>query len=164
VVLDTNHLNAVDGPQLDWLGETLAARKHLPHLFPVYHVPAYPGVRDMNDELSALIRGQWTPLFDRAGVQLVFEHHEHAFKVTHPMRGGQRSDHGTVYLGGGAMGIELRDPRDPAHEPHLAKTAKAHHLHEVVLEPQRRTVQTLGLDGGEIHRLEQDVSAAPAEP
>jgi hypothetical protein len=153
VVLDTNHLNAVDGPQLDWLRETLAARKHLPHLFPVYHVPAYPGVRDINDELSELIRGQWTPLFDQAGVQLVFEHHEHAFKVTHPMRGGQRSDDGTVYLGGGAMGVELRDPRDPQNEPHLAATAKVHHLHEVTLQPGQWTAVTLGLDGREIHRV-----------
>jgi hypothetical protein len=153
VVLDTNHLNAVDGPQVDWLRETLAARKHLPHLFPVYHVPAYPGVRDMNDELSELIRGQWTPLFDQTGVQLVFEHHEHAFKVTHPMRGGQRSDDGTVYLGGGAMGVELRDPRDPQNEPHLAATAKVHHLHEVTLQPGQWTAVTLGLDGREIHRV-----------
>ena len=93
-------------------------------------------------------------------MRLTFEHHEHAFKVTHPMRGGKKSANGTVYLGGGAMGIELRDPRDPAREPHLAKTAKAHHLHEVVLEPQRRTVRTLGVDGGEIHHLEQTVSEA----
>lgn len=164
VLLDTNHLNAVDGPQLEWLRETLAARANVPHLFPVYHVPAYPGVRDLRDELSTLIRAAWTPLFEEAGVRLAFEHHEHAFKVTHALRGGTTAADGVVYLGGGAMGIELRDPRDPAHEPHLAKTAKAHHLHEVVLEPQRRTVRTLGLDGGEIHRLEQAVSAAPAEP
>lgn len=153
VVLDTNHLNAVDGPQLDWLRETLAARKNVPHLFPVYHVPAYPGVRDMNDELSALIRRQWTPLFDRAGVQLAFEHHEHAFKVTHPMRGEERSEDGTVYLGGGAMGVELRDPRDPQHEPHLAATAKADHLHEITLQPGKWTAVTLGHDGREIHRV-----------
>jgi hypothetical protein len=62
------------------------------------------------------------------------------------------------------MGVELRDPRDPAREPHLAKTAKSHHLHEVVLESQRRTVRTLGLDGGEIHRLEQTVRDSPADP
>ena len=160
VVLDTNHLNAVDGPQLAWLRETLAARKSVAHLLQIYHVPAYPGVRDMNDELSKRIRETWSPLFEQAGVRLTFEHHEHAFKVTHPMRGGKKSANGTVYLGGGAMGIELRDPRDPAREPHLAKTAKAHHLHEVVLEPQRRTVRTLGVDGGEIHHLEQTVSEA----
>jgi hypothetical protein len=161
VVLDTNHLNAVDGPQLNWLRETLAVRKHLPHLFPVYHVPAYPGVRDMKDELSTLIRENWTPLFDGAGVRLAFEHHEHAFKVTHPLRGGRMHEKGAVYLGGGGMGIELRDPRDPAREPHLAKTAKAHHLHEVVLELQRRTVHTVGPDGGIIYRLEQAVVEQP---
>lgn len=162
VLLDTNHLNAVDGPQLDWLRVTLAARRHVPHLFPVYHVPAYPGVRDMNDELSKLIRDKWTPLFDQAGVRLAFEHHEHAFKVTHPLRGGQKSDDGLVYLGGGAMGIELRDPRDPANEPHLAKTAKAHHLHEVTLEPGKRTAITLDIDGKEIWKVEQ--GAGSVEP
>jgi len=164
VVLDTNHLNAVDGPQLAWLRETLAARRTVPHLLPVYHVPAYPGVRDLRDEMSTLIREAWTPLFEQAGVRLAFEHHEHAFKVTHPLRGGEKSADGIVYLGGGAMGIELRDPRDPVREPHLAKTAKSHHLHEAVLEPQRCTVRTLGLDGGEIHRLEQTVRDSPDDP
>jgi hypothetical protein len=159
VLLDTNHLNAVDGPQLDWLRETLAARRNVPHLFPVYHVPAYPGVRDMNDELSKLIREQWTPLFDDAGIRLAFEHHEHAFKVTHPMRGGEKSADGTVYLGGGAMGIELRDPRDPQNEPHLAKTAKVHHLHEVTIEPGKRTALTLDIDGNEIWRIKQGVGS-----
>ena len=153
VLLDTNHLNAVDGPQLAWLRETLSARRNVPHLFPIYHVPAYPGVRDMNDELSKLIRDKWTPLFDQAGIRLAFEHHEHAFKVTHPMRGGQRDDDGIIYLGGGAMGIELRDPRDPANEPHLAKTAKAHHLHEITLEPGKRTAITLDIDGKEIWKV-----------
>ena len=155
VLLDTNHLNAVDGPQLDWLRTTLSARRNVPHLFPVYHVPAYPAVRDLNDELSKLIRDKWTPLFDEAGIRLAFEHHEHAFKVTHPMRGGGKSDDGIVYLGAGAMGVELRDPRDPANEPHLAKTAKAHHLHEVTLEPGKRTAVTLDSDGNEVWRVEQ---------
>jgi hypothetical protein len=155
VLLDTNHLNAVDGPQLDWLRETLSARGRVPHLFPIYHVPAYPGVRDMNDALSKLIRDKWTPLFDQAGVRLAFEHHEHAFKVTHPMRGGEKSDNGIIYLGGGAMGIDLRDPRDPANEPHLAKTAKAHHLHEITLEPGKRTAVTFDIDGHEIWQMKQ---------
>lgn len=161
IVLDTNHLNAVNGAQQDWLRQTLTTRQAVPHLFPIYHVPAYPGVRDMNDEVSKLIREAWSPIFERAGVQLVFEHHEHAFKVTHPMRRGEKCADGVVHLGGGAMGVELRAPRDPAREPHLDKTAKAHHLHEVVLEPQRRTVRTLDIDGREIHHLEQTVSEAP---
>jgi len=163
IILDTNHLNAVDGEQQDWLRQTLATRQAVPHLFPVYHVPAFPGVRDMQDELSKLIRESWTPLFEQARVRLAFEHHEHAFKVTHPMRGGKTSEDGVVYLGGGAMGAALRDPRDPAREPHLAKTAKAHHLHVVVLEPQSRTVRTLGLDGAELHRLKQAVHANSAD-
>ena len=161
VVLDTNHLNAVDGPQLAWLRKTLTTPRPVPHLFPIYHVPAYPGVRDMSDEVSKLIREAWSPVFEQAGVRLAFEHHEHAFKVTHPMRRGEKCADGVVHLGGGAMGVELRAPRDPARESHLAKTAKAYHLHEVVLEPQRRTVRTLGIDGREIHRLEQTVSEVP---
>ena len=163
IILDTNHLNAVDGAQQDWLRQTLATHQAVPHLFPVYHVPAFPGVRDMQDELSKLIRETWTPLFEQAQVRLAFEHHEHAFKVTHPMRGGKTSKDGVVYLGGGAMGAALRDPRDPARQPHLAKTTKAHHLHVVVLEPQSRTVRTLGIDGAELHCLNQAVHANSAD-
>jgi 3',5'-cyclic AMP phosphodiesterase CpdA len=160
VLLDTNHLNAIDGPQLGWLRETLSARGKVTHLFPIYHIPAYPGVRDMRDEVSTLIREKWTPLFEQAGIRLAFEHHEHAFKVTHPLRGGNKSTDGIVYLGGGAMGIELRDPRDPANEPHLAKTAKVHHLHEVTIEPGQRTAVTRDINGTEIWRVEQEKQGA----
>jgi hypothetical protein len=58
------------------------------------------------------------------------------------------------------MGIELRDPRDPVNEPHLAKTAKAHHLHEITLEPRKRTAITLDIDGNEIWKVEQDKQGA----
>jgi 3',5'-cyclic AMP phosphodiesterase CpdA len=160
VLLDTNHLNAIDGPQLGWLRETLSARGKVTHLFSIYHVPAYPGVRDMRDEVSILIRETWAPLFEQAGIRLAFEHHEHAFKVTHPLLGGKKSTDGIVYLGGGAMGIELRDPRDPANELHLAKTATVHHLHEVTIEPGQRTAVTRDINGTEIWRVEQEKQGA----
>jgi len=153
VFLDTNHFNAVDGPQLDWLKKVLDVRRGVPHLFPVYHVPAYPGVRDIRDELSQKIRRTWCPLFDNARVEVAFEHHEHAFKVTHPMRGGQKAEDGVVYLGGGAWAAELRNPRSPDNEPHLAKTMKVHHVFEVILKPGGRQVRALDLEGKEIYEL-----------
>jgi hypothetical protein len=153
VLLDTNHFNAVDGPQANWLREVLDARRGIPHLFPVYHVPAYPGVRDMQDELSRRIRETWCPLFEQAGVEVAFEHHEHALKVTQPMRGGRIVEDGVVYLGGGAWAAELRNPRSPEDEPHLAKTMKVHHVFEVILKPEGRKVRALDLEGKEIYRL-----------
>jgi hypothetical protein len=48
------------------------------------------------------------PLFERHGVRLAFENHDHAYKRTHPLRGGARAPDGIVYLGDGAWGAPLR--------------------------------------------------------
>nr|MCU0625971.1 metallophosphoesterase family protein [Gemmatimonadaceae bacterium] len=45
VLLNTGHTMPIAGEQTEWLRATLAARRAVPHLFPVYHVPAYPSVR-----------------------------------------------------------------------------------------------------------------------
>ncbi len=40
LLLDSGHTHPVEGAQTDWLKQTLAARQHVSHVFPVYHVPA----------------------------------------------------------------------------------------------------------------------------
>jgi hypothetical protein len=62
-------------------------------------------------------------LFDRYGVQLAFENHDHTFKRTYPLRAGKLDPRGTVYLGDGCLSehprgvFKLRvslDARQPA--------------------------------------------------
>lgn len=108
-LLDTDHLNAVDGPQLKWLKAELEKYKHVPHKFAVYHVPLYPAFGNFEGEVAARAREVWGPLFDQYGVRVAFEHHDHVAKRSKPIKNGQVAESGTVYVGDGAMGRESRD-------------------------------------------------------
>ena len=108
LILDTDHSNPVEGEQTEWLESVLADRKDRPHLFPAYHVPAWPGVRDSDGPISSRIREHWVPLFERYGVRVAFENHDHAYKRTHPLRDGAIADDGIVYIGDGAWGVHTR--------------------------------------------------------
>jgi hypothetical protein len=118
ILLDTDHSNPIAGAQTTWLEQVLAARRGVPHLFPLYHVPAYPSVRDFENPPSQRVREHWVPLFERYGVRVAFENHDHAYKRTFPLRAGQRSPEGIVYLGDGAWGTTVRPvARDPQGQP-----------------------------------------------
>ena len=164
LLLDTQHTNPIDGEQLAWLEDTLASRRHVTHLLPVYHVPAYPAVRDQDDALNTRIRELWLPLFEAANVRLAFEHHDHAFKVTHPMRGGKPHPDGIIFLGDGAWGVSLRTPATPEDRDYLRVTAAAHHIFVVDLDTTRRHVRALDMDGNELDRFEQPVAVHPSRP
>ncbi len=139
-VLDTNHRARIAGNQTEWFAASLAARaKDLRRiLIPVYHVPAYPSVR--KDEGTTLeIRQHWVPLFEKAGVSAAFEHHDHAYKRTHPLLGGKVQDvpaKGVTYLGDGAWGASIRKVRPPADVPHIAKSQSVNHLFFFEIGPE----------------------------
>ena len=139
-VLDTNHRARIAGKQTEWFAASLAARARDPRriLIPVYHVPAYPSVR--KDEGTTLeIRQHWVPLFEKAGVSAAFEHHDHAYKRTHPLLGGKVQDapaKGVTYLGDGAWGASIRKVRPPADVPHIAKSQSVNHLFFFEIGPE----------------------------
>ena len=108
-LLDSDHLEDVVGDQTDWLEAALEGRTHVPHLIPVYHVPAYPSVRSFDGGTSTRIRENWSPLFEAHGVRVSFENHDHAYKRTFPIRGGEIDPAGVVYIGDGAWGVSPRE-------------------------------------------------------
>jgi acid phosphatase type 7 len=129
VLLNTSHTAEISGEQTEWLRGALAARPSVPHIFPIYHVPGYPSVRSFGAENSTQVREHWAPLFERAGVRFAFENHDHAYKRTFPIRGGQRDTAGIVYIGDGAWGAGAR-PIGRDHkttEWYLEKTASVNH-------------------------------------
>jgi len=85
IILDSGHCHAVGGEQTEWLEQTLKSRGNIPHKLAIYHVPAYPGRRDINTPLSAVVRNHWVPIFDQFGLNVAFEHHDHTYKRTHPL-------------------------------------------------------------------------------
>jgi acid phosphatase type 7 len=149
VALDSDHMTDVIGAQTDWLRETLATRADRAHVFPVYHQPAYPSVRRFDGTTSTRIRENWVPLFERHGVRLVFENHDHAYKRTVPLRGGAAATDGVVYLGDGAWGVGTReigrDQGGPAW--YLASSASVNHGIVVTLDGPAAHVRVVDREG-----------------
>ena len=108
IILDTDHTNPVEGVQTEWLDQALAERTHVPHVFPNYHVPAFPSVRDPNSATQTRVRENFVPLFEEHGVKVAFENHDHIYKRTFPIRNGQVDPTGVVYLGDGNWGVSSR--------------------------------------------------------
>ncbi len=159
VLLDSDHTASITGEQTTWLEQTLASRRHVPHVFPVYHVPAYPSYRPFDGEVSRRVREHWVPLFEQYGIRMAFENHDHTYKRTHPLRGGQiDAAQGILYLGDGAWGIGTRTP-DPSRW-YLQKTEAVDHCMLVVLDGGERRVTVLGHGGAVIDEIGAEVAAA----
>jgi len=105
VILDSGHHSSITGEQVDWLEKVLQQRAGRPHIFPVYHVPAYPSQRAYRYSNSANIREYWVPLFERFGVRVALENHDHIYKRTHPMLADEVHPAGIVFLGDGGWGV-----------------------------------------------------------
>ena len=156
VLLNTGHTAAIAGAQTAWLKKTLAERGAVPHLYPIYHVPGYPSVRSFDGANSAQVRQHWAPLFDDAGVRLAFENHDHAYKRTLPIRGGQRDSAGVVYIGDGAWGAGPRPiGRDQKGQPawYLDKTASVNHGILVTLERTGARLEVIDSTGAMLDSL-----------
>lgn len=139
IVLDSGHTNPIGGEQTRWLYEALRWREEFMHKFALYHVPAYPSVRAFNGKISSEVRHFWVPLFSKFDLTAAFEHHDHAYKRSHPLRLGKIDPKGVVFFGDGAWGVE--EPRAPA-SPHkrwyLAHTAAKNHFIKVMLNGPER--------------------------
>ncbi len=107
IILDSNHIVPVS-EQTDWLKSILESSKNYPYIISAYHVPLYPSHRSFEGSISVEQRNQWLPLFDEYKVNACFENHDHTFKRTKPLRNGQVTENGTVYLGDGCFGVNPR--------------------------------------------------------
>ncbi len=147
ILLDTGHTEPIQGAQTRWLEQTLAARSAAEHLVAVYHQPAFPSVLAFEATYSTWIRTEWVPLFERFGVDLAFEHHDHAYKRTVAIRGGRPSADGIVYFGDGAWGVKPHAVHDPASTWYLAQARSVNHILAVTLDGPSMRVQALDRDG-----------------
>jgi 3',5'-cyclic AMP phosphodiesterase CpdA len=111
ISLDSGHSAPIGGEQSAWLFQTLKERKDYPRKFAFYHVPSYPSARDVNLKYAVAIRRHWLPIFDTFGLDAAFEHHDHTYKRTVPIKNGKEDPKGIVYLGDGSWGI--KSPRRP---------------------------------------------------
>lgn len=108
IALDTGHITPHE-EQVDFLKASLEAASEKPFILMTYHVPFYPSHRSFDDSRSIAGREHWQPLFEEYDISIGFEHHDHTFKRTKPIRGGEVKEDGIVYLGDGSMGVGVRD-------------------------------------------------------
>lgn len=146
-ILDSGHTHPMDGKQAEWLEATLKQSKS-PYKIAVYHVPAYPSVRDMYNKYSVQVRKFWVPLFEKWGMNVAFENHEHAFKRTYRIKDGKRNPDGVLYLGDGAWGVEqARKPKTPSEAWYIAKSAQEAHFHIVTLTEEGIYFEAMNREG-----------------
>lgn len=147
IVLDTNHTGPVEGKQTQWLGERLAERGGVTHVVPIYHVPAYPSVRSFDGGTSSGIREHWVPLFERHGVRVAFEHHDHAYKRTVPIRAGAMDETGITYIGDGAWGVGTREVHDPDQTWYLHRAESKRHFILMTIAGEHLDLKAIDEDG-----------------
>jgi len=166
LLTDTEHSSPVitgSDVQTQWLAAALNARRTVPHLLPVNHVPAYTSFRPFSDATSQRLRQHWVPLFEGAGVQTVFEHHDHTFKRTKPLLGGVENPNGIRYVGDGLWGIGSRTP--DTSRPYLEVANDKHHVHLVTITSTNRTIEAVDRQGNFFGgRLTQNIDGIPVTP
>lgn len=94
LVLDSN---LAPERQTSWLEEQLRASRSLWKIVSCHH-PTYSSAPDRDNKA---MREAWTPLFDRYGVDLALQGHDHAYLRTHPILAGRPAGstvQGTTYI------------------------------------------------------------------
>lgn len=149
-LLDTGHSCTVQGMQADWLKKQLSQREDRPYKMAAYHVSAYPSVYPFEARTSQAVRAMWSPLFERYHVPLVFEHHNHAYKRTFPLKGGRIDPEGVVYMGDGSWGVHARVAKP---QWYLARGERANAVCLVTLTRAQADVEALQIDGKTIDTI-----------
>jgi len=148
VIGDSGHSNPIAGEQTRWLRRALAERSRVPHLIPVYHVPAWPSHRGFGGRESTEVRDHWVPLFERHGVRLALEHHDHTYKRTVPIfRGSEDAERGIVYVGDGCWGVGTRTVHPPDSTWYLERAESVRHVLIITLRPDGKTVDAYNAMG-----------------
>lgn len=113
IMLNTNHVRPIEGEQTQWLEETLMDSQHRDHVFPVAHWGAYPGFRQTDNSVSSAIREHWVPLYEEYEIRFAFEHNDHVYKRTFPIKNGEIDETGIRYFGDGGWGFaQDRTPKN----------------------------------------------------
>jgi hypothetical protein len=118
----------------------------------VYHVPAFPSFRALND-LSVLAgRKHWVPVFEKHQLPIVFENHDHNYKRTFPIQNGQKHPQGVVYLGDGSWGVLVTGIAKDGDRWYLEKTEPVNHFILARLTGAGAQFEAISLKGDTIDR------------
>lgn len=146
-LLDSGHSFHIGGQQSTWLKKTLSSRENIPYKMAAYHISAFPSVYPYRGSGAKKIRTEWSPLFERYHLNVAFEHHNHAYKRTHPMKGSKIDPDGVIYMGDGSWGV---NPRKPKKLWYLDAAAQTNAVCLVTLSAEKAEVKAIGIRGEEI--------------
>jgi len=132
-LLDTGHVHTIDQQQTAWLKSALKESARFPYKMAIYHRPAYGAYGNYNSRKAMLIRTTWSPLFERYGLQVAFEHHNHVYSRSKPIKGGKIDAQGVLYLGEGAWGVSPRKPLTPKEVFYIEKSAQINSVYLVTI-------------------------------
>jgi acid phosphatase type 7 len=143
----------LDGPQIaqqvvPWLERVLAAARGR-YKVVYYHEPIYTSSRYTSAEK---LRTTVAPLFDRYGVELVINGHNHLYERTRPIRGDRIAPdgRGTVYITSGAGGAHLYKANSPRPEYLAASICDRHSFTVVDVGPDMLQLRQIDEDGQQI--------------
>ena len=143
IALDSDH-TVSHADQAGWLRDQLQATAGK-HRVASYHVPLYPSHREFTGGDSEAGRRIWMPLFDEFHLSLGLEHHDHTFKRSKALRGGEPNPAGTVYLGDGCMGQEPREVDTSRF--YIEKAAQLRNFWVIDVDPEKVSCRAIGEDG-----------------
>ncbi len=165
VMLDTGHTWPVEGDQTAWLEKTLQAKQSFPNLMAIYHIAAYPSFYSFSGNNEERIRKNWVPLFEKYQVPFAFEHHNHTYKRTHPLKEGKINSTGVTYLGDGSWAVASRKVKTPDATWYLAKSAAVNSCQFVTLTEEKCLIEAKNFRGEVFDQVEKiNVSKASLVP
>ena len=107
IALDSNQDYSPGSAQYNWLVADLQANADAFWKFVFFHHPAYSA---SSHGSTPAVQAHLVPLFESAGVDIVFNGHDHVYERTHPIRDGAIStvkEGGVVYIVTGGAGAPL---------------------------------------------------------
>jgi hypothetical protein len=170
-MLNTNHSNQIEGEQTSWLSDQLRSRSDIDHIFPVYHVAGWPVHRTFRGIHEDAVRNNWHKLFYENDLRVVFEHHDHVFKMTRALGGcnvpiNNQKDCsfdplGVIYMGGGSWASP--NDREFREDWYVNKVSRDHNFVLVEITNSKRSFTAIGENGEDITSFTDYIEIAPPE-
>lgn len=169
VVLYTEPAGSAGDAQDVWLEADLARAASDPAIrwtVVAFHRPPYSSGSHGSD---SGLRERWGPIFERYGVDVVFNGHDHHYERSHPMVAGQRAEQGGVtYVVTGGAGAPVYAVGASAFTAFARAT---HHFVEVDVTPNTLTLEARDVEGNVFDALTlthpsplAEAPVAPAQP
>lgn len=148
--LSFTDLTAITGSTRRFLEETLEANRDATWRVVVHHRPIYSA--STRHGSSRDLQDAWIPVYDRYGVDLVFNGHDHNYERSRPMRGGQvvGAGEGTTYVVSAGIGAPLYDNGE---QFWTAKSERVSSFVVVDVRGNELEMVAYRLDGTELDRI-----------